>query len=139
MPILVMCVNSECCELFHVADEVAGKKVRCPQCGTIQTAPEAPVSTPPAASDSTVSTPRAPSTLPEQEGDLEAIETEEFQIAPLETPPSSPPPEQMLPADHPAELPELIESELDDEKDSSSTSTPPVPWTLPETLSTDAG
>ena len=38
MAILVMCGNSECGELFEVADEAAGTDVSCPACGHVQRA-----------------------------------------------------------------------------------------------------
>lgn len=44
MPLLIMCENAGCGELFDVPDEAAGQSVRCPACGHVQragsTAPE---------------------------------------------------------------------------------------------------
>lgn len=36
MPVLVMCSNPGCSELFDAPDEAIGRKVRCPSCGTVQ-------------------------------------------------------------------------------------------------------
>lgn len=36
MPILVMCQNASCGEMFDAPDDIAGRKARCPACGTIQ-------------------------------------------------------------------------------------------------------
>jgi len=40
--IRVVCTNSSCGREYHLKDELAGKKVKCPLCGTILSVPEAP-------------------------------------------------------------------------------------------------
>ncbi|HUT60935.1 MAG TPA: hypothetical protein VNA25_24065, partial [Phycisphaerae bacterium] len=43
MPILVMCTNPECGEIFDAPDDDAGAEVACPACGAVQTLPGEPV------------------------------------------------------------------------------------------------
>ena len=41
MPIEFVCSNAECRKTLEVADDLAGKKVRCPKCRTVMVVPRA--------------------------------------------------------------------------------------------------
>ena len=70
MPVLVMCLNPACGELFDAPDSPPGGEVRCPVCGTVRTLAGAPGAAVPAArpeADSLLApatTPSAPAAAP---------------------------------------------------------------------------
>ncbi|MHC4294315.1 MAG: hypothetical protein ACYSTL_01885, partial [Planctomycetota bacterium] len=81
MPLLIMCSNPECGELFEAPDAAAGKEVRCPACGAVkvlggetrQTSPSVKPSVP---EGPAVSPPKAPNSA-------EDVEPTEQKLAPL--------------------------------------------------------
>jgi hypothetical protein len=86
MPINVRCSNADCRKSLKVKDELAGKKIKCPACGTILTVPSA--------EEEPAPPPRKPPTpaAPKQKGVVffEDEEEEEEEEAPRRKP--APPP-----------------------------------------------
>ncbi len=67
MAILAMCTNPECGELLDVPENAAGKKIRCPSCGTVQVVGEGGTAKPAAGEPPAQSTSREPAGAAEQE------------------------------------------------------------------------
>ncbi len=116
MPILVMCSNSECGELFDAPDGAAGGKVKCPGCGTLAPVPGSAEHSPDHLPDSMLAEPQ---TSPE-EGGREAPD-----LYPLQ------PEDAATPADLLEELTETVSRDAEPEED-------PIPLATPEPLSPPA-
>jgi len=83
MPVLVMCNNPACGELFSVPDKAVGAEIRCPACGQSQTAARAGAPQP---DTSGLGTPAAPAPQPD------VATAAPVEPAPPKPPRASPPP-----------------------------------------------